>query len=470
MKVLFVYPVPPAKWQILRYQQGLGSISAVLKQAGHSTTLLTLSDLDRAAIDRTVKQFQPDLVGISLTSSYFPLSKDLARTFAADYKLPVILGGVHPTLRPEESIAADGVFAICVGEGEYPMLELCEALQAGRDPTRIPNLWVKHNGQVHKNEIRPLIADLDALPFPDRELFDFQTLLAGFAEAEFMGSRGCPYRCTYCANHALFELYKGKGSYIRFRSVKNLLDEVEQVTKRYKDIALLGFHDDTFTLNPKWLQEFAETYPKRFSFPFWCNATARSINERNVAWLKAAGCYEVRIGVESGNDRIRMEMLDKRVTREEIVRAFRLLREADILTYAFNMIGLPSETPETINDTIRLNQEIRPHAVFCSIFFPFPGTKSFEICRERGWITGQTVKSYFESDYALNQPTITRKQILFYHDIFRDLIRWPRLDPLIRTLHRIPVGGGKTAWNAIRRVRAKLRELGSRITGRPLTP
>ncbi len=470
MRILFIYPVPPEDLQILRFQQGIGSISAVLKNAGHATELLTLSTFDRERLDETVRRFAPDLVGISLTSSYYPVTLEITAHLASSHHLPVVLGGIHPTLMPEESIETPGVFGICIGEGEYPMLELCDALSRGADPTGIANLWVRHNGKIFRNELRPLIRDLDALPFPDRDLFNFDQLLKQYPEAEFMGSRGCPYRCAYCANHALVNLYKGKGPYVRYRSIKNLLDEVETVVARYTGIGWIGFHDDTFTLNPRWLADFAEQYAARFRLPFWCNATARSVTPEVVEQLKRAGCFEVRIGVESGNDHIRMNVLDKKVTREEIVRAFRLLKEAGIERYAFNMVGLPGETKQTMEETIRLNQEIRPDHVFCSIFYPFPGTHARDICRENGWLTGRMVKSYFESEYALNQPGVTRRQVQYYHDIFTALVRWPRWSPLIRLAHRIPVTRTKTLWNVYRRLRAKCREWAGKLTGRRVLP
>jgi len=139
------------------------------------------------------------------------------------------------------------------------MKELCQALaQEGGDPTRIANLWVKHGGKVTRNELRPLISNLDVLPYADREVFHFEKLLATFYEAEFMGSRGCPFQCAYCVNHTLMELYRGKGPYVRYRSVDNLLEEVKQVVARYPGITIIGFHDDTFTLNKLWLQDFAQ--------------------------------------------------------------------------------------------------------------------------------------------------------------------------------------------------------------------
>ena len=458
MRVLLIYPVPPARWQRLRYQQGIGSISAVLKQAGHQTELLILSEPDRERITEVVRRFNPALAAISVTSGDFDLAREAARIIGGKHRIPVVLGGIHPTLRPEECIAAEGVFAICIGEGEYPMRDLCEALDRDTDPTRIPNLWVRRNGTVCRNDVRPLLSPLDELPFPDREIFPFDEMVRQFPEAEFMGSRGCPYQCAYCANHALLQLYRGKGAYVRYRGVDRLLEEIEAVVRRYPGIQWLGFHDDTFTMSRRWLEEFSEKYPARFRLPFWCNSTAPLLTEAAVACLKKAGCYEVRVGVESGNDRLRMEVLRKKVRREDIVRAFRLLREAGLRGYSFNMIGLPYETPATLNETVRLNQEIRPSTTFCSIFYPFPGTRAHELCRENGWLTGGRVASYFENDYAVNQPTISREEVLFYHSIFRDLVRWPRLAPLIRLAHRIPVMPGKSLWNALRRVRAKIIE------------
>jgi radical SAM superfamily enzyme YgiQ (UPF0313 family) len=170
----------------------------------------------------------------------------------------------------------------------------------------------------------------------------------------------------------------------------------------------------------------------------------------------------VRIGVETGNERLRNDVLEKRVSDEAIIRAFRLLREAGIRRWAFNMLGVPFETP-TMEDTVRLNRAVDPDTVFCSIFQPYPGTRAAEICRDRGWDAGKTVGSYFEAEYVLNQPSVTRPAVLFYQDIFEDLVR---LGPLIKVLSRIKIYRGKSLWNAWRRVRAKAKEFGWWLAGR----
>ena len=177
MRVLFIYPVPDPRFQALRYQQGIGSIAATLKQAGHAVQLLILSCFDKPAIEAAIHGFNPGLVAVSLTSGLFALTQELVCHVAAEYKLPAVLGGIHPTLCPEESLAAEGVMAVCVGEGEYPMLELCAALDANREPAGIASLWFRRGEQIIRNPIRPLIENLDSLPFPDREVFPFADLL-----------------------------------------------------------------------------------------------------------------------------------------------------------------------------------------------------------------------------------------------------------------------------------------------------
>ncbi len=453
MKILFVYPVPPSRFQIPRFQQGVGMVSAVLRQAGHETALETVDRFDPAALEAALARRGPDLVALSLTSDFFRLGAEITRWIAREKKLPVVWGGVHPTLAPEESMAVDGVFALCRGEGEEPMQELCAALASGGDPSGILNLWVRTPVGIARNPLRPLLGNLDALPYADRELFDFERLLSVLPEAEFMGSRGCPHHCAYCVNHALMGM--APGPYVRYRSVGHLLGEIEAVTRRYPAVRFLGFHDDTFTLRRDWLREFARSYSARFRYPFWCNATARSLVPEVVELLAQAGCYEVRIGVESGDERIRREVLNKNVSGEEIVQAFRRVRRAGMRTYAFNMVGLPTETPATMRETVALNRRARPDSVFCSIFQPYPGTRLYDLCREQGWLTGKSVQGYFSDDTVLDQPTVGAGAVRFQHRIFADLVRWPFLGPLIPAMARVPVGGGKTLLNVWRRLWAK---------------
>ena len=182
MKALFVYPTPDRS-QI--YHQGIGYLSATLKQHGHQTSLLLLSAYDQEAIDAAIESAGPQMVCITSATNQIRLSRDVIRHVHETYRLPVILGGVHASLVPAESLSLPGVMAVCLGEGEHPLLELVQGMEAGIDFTSIPNLWFKggHPYRVQatdrvvpgsgviQNPVRPLIAKLDDLPFPDREIF-----------------------------------------------------------------------------------------------------------------------------------------------------------------------------------------------------------------------------------------------------------------------------------------------------------
>ncbi|MDR1088238.1 MAG: cobalamin-dependent protein, partial [Coriobacteriales bacterium] len=206
MRVLFVY----LDFMIGaggKYYEGLASLSAMLKQDKHQVDLLHITEL--LTVDdftqRLLREYKDaDVIGFSATTNVFPHVVEYSESIKK--ALPntlVVCGGPHPTLAPEESIAAPGLDVICLGEGEYSLSELCNRLQIGVDFSDIEGLWVKQNGTVYRNPRRPFIQNLDDLPLPDRELFTFEgSADQAMDRLAFMGSRGCPYNCTHCCNHA----------------------------------------------------------------------------------------------------------------------------------------------------------------------------------------------------------------------------------------------------------------------------
>lgn len=233
MRVLFVYPdfhvskgpdghvsYEPAGW----YNEGLASLSAVLKQHGHETALYHLLWPPRQDdFQDELRRQAPDLVAFSLRSEVFGIGTRLA-LWAKELGYPTIAGSYHPTLAPEESIAAPGIDMVCLGEGEAPLAELCDRMRAGRDPYDIPSLWFKCEGDVIRNPAGPVIEDLDDLPVPDFALFDFSKLTSTQTYTGLVSfSRGCPYNCTYCCNHKLRSLYPNKKRWLRSRSPQNAI-------------------------------------------------------------------------------------------------------------------------------------------------------------------------------------------------------------------------------------------------------
>ena len=425
MKILFVYTDVNVRGGAQSYQFGLGMLSAVLKRAGHATRLHYMyGAYDPAPLRAALADFRPEVLAFSGVSPQYRYVKRVLADLAPAPAF-TIYGGVHPTLDPECLADVRGLDAVCVGEGEQPLLELVEALRDGRSPDGIPNLWLKKpDGRIVRNPTRPFCENLDGLPFPDRELFDYQAIVnSDFNTALFMFSRGCPYNCTFCSNHAL----RGKqaGTYVRFRGVDNCLAEIRAVTGRYRADALY-FNDDCFTAHRAWWTEFCDKYQQEFKLPFDINARPETLNDEVCQRLKAAGCRRISIGIENGSEKFRAEVLGRRQSNDRIAAAFDACCRAGIRTKSFNIVGFPRETPEIFQETIDLNARINPDSVIIGIFEPYPGTHLAEICRQDNLIDTARLGEEFvgRTDTILNMPQFPRQQILkayrnFAYNVYR---------------------------------------------------
>jgi len=416
MKMLFVYPniVESPKDISL----GIAYLSAVLKKAGHKTALIDCSFgiTDEEIINKT-RSFKPDLIGVTTASNDFHYAVHIAELLKKNFDLPIICGGIQPTIAPEEVIAKECFDMICVGEGEYPLLELMDSLEGGEKKTDIQNIWFKHDGKIIKNNIRPWVIDLDSLPFPDREIYDYNKYLEWHHNtASLISGRGCPFDCTYCINHFLKKL--NKGQYLRFRSVDNVIAEVKETIKKYPQITSIEFYDDTFTLNPNRVREFCEKYSKEVGLPFIINARVNAVDKDMFLLLKKAGCVRASIGVESGDQHIRNDILKRNTTDEQIINTFKWASEAGIKTYSYNMVGIPYENYASIKKTIKLNQIIKPDFVGVSIFNAFKGTDSYELCKKMGWLDENKIATSYFQTTNVKHPNFSDKQLKKIRDRF----------------------------------------------------
>jgi len=441
-----VYPVNPPHLFTIAFSQGIGFLSASLKKQGHKTDLLLLYELDKEKIDNLINNFEPKLIAISTVTDQLELSKKIIDYIYKKYKLPIILGGAHPTVCPKEAIRIPHILGISIGEADEALLEFITLLEKNKDYTKTKNFWFKKNNKIIRNPVRPLIQNLDKLPFPDRTIFNKYIKYDG--EYNFMGSRGCPFQCTYCINAFMMKLYKGKGRYVRYRSVDNLLDEIEDVMKKNKIITVM-FDDDTFILNKVWLREFSEKYPKKIGIPFVCNARAEIMDKEIAKLLKKAGCSEVKFGIESGNHFIRSKILKRNMTNKQIKDAFNLTKKYGMRVTSFNMIGLPCETEKTILDTIKLNRAVNPYRMGASIFRPYPGTESYDLCRKKGWISKRKVSSYFDDISILDQPSISKEKIKYYYKIFRISAWHPMISPFFKFIAKTKVTKDKSIYDVV---------------------
>lgn len=423
MRVLFVYP------NLVRQENislGLASLSALLRLHGHETFLVDYTwGGDRRTLLRAVAETRPHLIGFSVKSGEFAFCCHLASALKQSFPgIPVLFGGVHPTVSPEEVLEKDEVDMICVGEGELALVELLAGLQDNSDLCQVKNIWVKKEGSIVRNPLRPLVARLDELPFPDRALFDTPRYVREASGAiDVMSSRGCPFTCSYCINHVQQELYCGLGRFVRQRSVSNVLEELSGLRETY-DCSFVCFQDDVFALRFEWVHEFCSRYPEEIGLPFVCNVRVENVTERVVAELQRAGCVSLNMGIESGSERIRRRVLNRQVSDERIITAFEVAHRHGLRTYSFNMVGLPYETKADLQKTIALNRKVRPSTVQVSVFQPYPGTKLHQACLEQGWLREQQVPFSHQMDSVLKYPALSRRELSLYKRTFKFRVLW----------------------------------------------
>ncbi|MFQ5574985.1 MAG: B12-binding domain-containing radical SAM protein, partial [Terriglobia bacterium] len=434
--VLFVYPdfneTVGGTQQHGSYSEGIGSLSAVLKRAGHGVDLLHLtSDISKDDYSSEIMSRDCDLVAFSARTSIFPYVRNYAawtkQVRPDDGPNPVVTlcGGYHATMEPQETIEVDGMDAVCIGEGEGPIVDLCDRLDARESYSDVKSLWVKADGEIVRNEVRPLLEDLDELPVPDLGLFDFENLSASrIKTANVMLSRGCPYKCTYCCNHQFKAVYPNKNKYARFMSPERAITYLAKLRADYPFIRYINFMDNILPMKKKWFYEFVEGYKTEIGLPFSCRFRADLMTREVVAALKDAGCYLVHFGVESGDDYIRNDILQRNMKREKIIQAFDTCRELGLSALSYNMINLPHEGMGEILSTIKLNARLKPDRVVDTIFYPYPNTKLYEIAVEAGFL--EPCFDYRE-EIPLEQPKLSRPEVLFAQRYFRTFIRIYRL-------------------------------------------
>lgn len=429
MKLLFIQSDPFA-WI------GKMSISAVLKQAGHECGLL-IEPAEKDLME-AVKTEKPDMVAFSATTGVHLWALQRAEEIKEKFGLPVIFGGPHATYFPE-IIENKGVDIVCVGEGEGAIVELFDMLQNREDITQIKNLWVKKDAVIYKNEIRPLIQELDALPYPDRSLYygryDF---LENQNSREFILMRGCPYQCSFCYNHSLQKMYSGSGAYVRYKTVEKAIEEILDVKNKWGLGSAMIF-DEVMFLNKEWLFSFLKQYKEKINVPFACEARANLLDEEICQKLKEADCICVRIGLESGSNEIRNKILKKNLGDEQIEKAAHLIKQEGILLETYNMVGLPTETLEDAFQTLSFNKKIKADYAWCSIYQPYPKTDLAELAINEGILDREFWNNLDPSFFMTSQMKIKNKdEFTNLQKFFALSVRFNIPNFIIRWLIKLP--------------------------------
>jgi radical SAM superfamily enzyme YgiQ (UPF0313 family) len=390
LKILFVYPnVTRDKSP----QLGICSLAGVARELGHECRLFDLTVIPRgeesSLFKSQMESYRPDLLAVSCRSNEWTFTAELFRSVDTGDTV-TIFGGPHATVAPEEVIEIADV--VVLGEGERTFEELLRGIESGKDISTTRGCWGEKDGQVVKNEMRDLIPDLDALPTPYWELFDDTHYRGSFVKERitdatvvgaFEGSRGCPFACTYCTNDYVRNLYKGKGKWRREKSPERIVEEVLLFREIY-GLDFIYWVDEVMLTDLDRLKVFRDLYRAKVGVPFCFMERPENMTDEKVRVIKEAGAQVASIGIESGDEQLRMNLLNRRLSQEKIVSAFQASEKHGITTHAFTIIGYPDESDDSTMETFKLLKEARPDTVQTTIFYPLRKTKLFDIVVEKG--------------------------------------------------------------------------------------
>ena len=371
---------------------------------------------------KTVEDYKPNLIGFSVLDGTITFSFSFIEKIK-EKNIPIIMGGIGATFNYEKILNSNLVNFVCIGEGEETIVELCNKLMNNKDCYHIKNLYYKNNNIIIKNPKRQLI-DLNTLPIPDFSIYEYYRFYRPYygkiiRSCAIDTDRGCPFDCTYCASPSIKNLYKIDNceKYYRIKNLDKIFEEMNHTIKTY-DINFIFMSSETFLAWPlKKFKTFVERYKEEINLPFHCQTRLDTITNEKTQLLVKMGCKSIAVSIEHGSKYIRQNLLNKHLSNKQIIEAFTIIANYNIVSNINNMIGLPGETRENIFETIKLNKTVSEilkgkHSLNIFTFIPFAGTKLRKMCIEKKYIEGNEdiPLSYFKHS-LLNMPSLSKEEI-----------------------------------------------------------
>lgn len=414
---------------------GVMYLAAALAERGHTADVL-VEFYEGSHFYKRIQAEKPDVVAFSVMTGLHGWAAETAARVKAVCDCTVIAGGPHATFFPE-FVEEPGLDAICRGEAEDALPDFVDALVRGGDGADVPGFWVKTPAGLARNELYPLRPVLDDIPLPDRALYRrrYPGRETGRG-VEILAARGCPFSCSFCYNHVLRRLYAGKGRYVRRHGHDRLLEEIRREQRdRPGGLRYVAFVDDLFIQDRDWLEGFLARYRVEVGLPFTCAVRANLVDDGLVDELAASGCRVVSFGVESGDERLRNEVLGKKISEEQILRTGELLSRHGIRFSTFNMFNLPGETLALARKTLDLNLRLGPsNHPWSGLLQPYRGTRVYDHIVEQGLASGEAMQAGLFHQAVLHQPDT--EALTAFNACFYWMVRLPRLRRLFFWLAR----------------------------------
>jgi len=351
-------------------------LAGVLKSRGYLYDILV--EKEECHFVKKVIGHQPDLIIIPI--SIISSSWGIALIEELRPLLPqslILAGGTFPAFYPDfiQHSSADFILA---GEAEEAILDLLLKLESNQDYTNIENLYVKIKGKIFKNKLGNVVSYCD-FAIPDRDLYyNRYPVLRNFGLKTFSSGRGCPNSCSYCFNPTLKERSGKPEFFTRKKPINKLIAEIKVIKDKHYPMTHIHFSDDLFTFDKKWVQEFCVEYKKNFDIPFTINSKVEYLDEEMLIQLKLSGCRGIAIGVESGNEKLRIKTLNKQTSNASVVNICSLIKKHKLVLTTFNILNLPGESLEDMLETVKFNQILKADNPRVGIFHAIPGTELYQ--------------------------------------------------------------------------------------------
>jgi len=436
-KILLIFPPYSLKEEFSNLSEvgnmqqplGVGYLGVVLEKAGFEVKIIDAPPLGWGIkeIVAETKKFQPDFIGLSVSTVDFNKTVKLAWALKKSRSVPVIIGGPHVTAVPEEVMDFSCFDIGVIGEGEETIVELIQALVEKGNLRKVKGVVFREGKRIIKTAPRPFLEDLDKLPFPARHLmpslFSYHPTPATYKKfpvGTMITSRGCPYHCTFCFRGVF-------GNKLRFRSPESVVAEMEVLISQFgaKEIRLW---DDTFNANPERVKAICQLMIKRgLKFPWTCLGRVDQVNRQMLALMKKAGCWQISYGIESGNEEI-LASINKGITKKMAKKAIEATYQVGIQSLGFFILGLPGETKATMEETIGFAKSLPLNAANFTIATPYPGTELWFLAKRCGFLKDVSYdkllvnlpeKLYFVPE-GLNAKTIQGYERKAYKEFYRN--------------------------------------------------
>lgn len=420
MQVLLINPPWQRKEQDVRKKLkvesclpslGLGYIAAMLEKNGIFVSILdaTAEGIELSNLGNCLKNFKnhPDFIGITATTTEINIALEVARVCKEVLaKSKIVLGGVHPTVMPEETLANENVDFVIRGEGEHSFIELVR----GDNQENILGLSYKVNGRQVHNPARERIKDLDSLPFPAFHLMPMKKyhpplgLYKRLPAVNIITARGCPNRCTYCATHTIW------GDKMYYRSVENIIEEIKYLVTEFC-IKEISISDDTFTISKERVMQFCDKLlSKDIDLTWSCNSRVEKIDEEALRLMKKSGCHHICYGIESADEGI-LKNINKNISLNKARELIKLTKKAGITCRASFMFGNPGETSETMKKTLDFAISTNPDFAVFNVTTPYPGTPMYKWAKDNGYLMDENWETYHGSKVHMQLPTIAPEKV-----------------------------------------------------------